>query len=756
MRGPQNLLAMRTALVFLLFSLSFPLMARHIIGGSMTYKNLGNGDYEITLKMYRDCFCTACAQLDPVAYIGIYRCGGGTNCNTQRDAFARLDVPLTSRRNVTRPDYPCLEPPNVCVEEGIYIFRLSTYRVNLPLSTESYHITYQRCCRNVTINNIVNPGSWGATYTVEITPEAQTLGSSSPAFNTFPPTVVCADFNLRYDHAATDADGDSLVYELCPPLAGGGNNLDEFTYTTCVGAYPRPGCPPPYSSVPFRPPYSAAVPIGGTPGLAIDPVTGLMTGKPSPIGQYVVGVCVLEFRKGVLLSKTFRDFQFNVARCDQKINADIKEDRKIADQEYEVNSCGPTVIKFLNESSPRSSIRTTDWEFTVQGRKINSNDWEPQLTFPGVGKYSGLLIVNKGTECGDTARIEVNIFPDLEADFVYKYDTCEANFVEFIDKSVSGSKLLSTWRWSFGDGGSSRLQNPKHTYTKPGKIPVTLTVRDTNKCVESITKNINYFPVPAVIVIAPSASDACVPSTITFKNLSTPIDSTYKINWNFGDGGTSNRISPTHTFKDPGTFNVTVDLVSPIGCKTDTSFKNLIRVRPSPKADFDIDPQSVSILTPNVRLVDKSEGASRVLWKFSDGRSYADRNPVFLVRDTGQIRITQTVINSVNCVDTLLKILDVKPEIRYFLPNAFTPNGDSKNDEFKGVGITRGIREFKMGIWTRWGELVFETEDPNEAWNGRRLNAGQEAPMGVYVVLVTYRDPRGKPAEIKSFVTLVR
>ena len=141
------------------------LSARHIIGGTITYKCLGEGDYEFTLYIYRDCGCTGCAQLDPFAFIAIYRCGSTTPCDrlSQSNFIARLNVPLQSTTPVSRPDYPCLIPPNICVEQGRYVFRLSQYNIRLPQSTDSYHISYQRCCRNLTVNNLISPGDVGAT-----------------------------------------------------------------------------------------------------------------------------------------------------------------------------------------------------------------------------------------------------------------------------------------------------------------------------------------------------------------------------------------------------------------------------------------------------------------------------------------------------------------------------------------------------------------------------------------------------------------
>ena len=107
-------------------------------------------------------------------------------------------------------------------------------------------------------------------------------------------------------------------------------------------------------------------------------------------------------------------------------------------------------------------------------------------------------------------------------------------------------------------------------------------------------------------------------------------------------------------------------------------------------------------------------------------------------------------------LDTIIQIVDVIPEIRYFLPNAFTPNFDSVNDGFKGSGVLDGATNFRLTIWNRWGEMIFETGDPDEAWNGQRFNSGRDSPNGVYVVVVTFTGPRGEDYELTGFATLIR
>lgn len=728
--------------------------SRHIIGGVITYECLGNDDYRFTLKVYRDCNCQNCAYFDQEAAIGIYRCGTDVDCDlmTQGSTYANLYVPLGPVTLVEMPDYPCLIPPNVCVQEGVY-----TFTVNLPQSVESYHISYQRCCRNETINNIIAPDETGATYSIEITPEAQSSCNNSPTFNSFPPIVICAGQPLQYDHSATDPEGDLLLYKFCSPLDGGGNLLDNANYQTCAGAAPNPACPPPYDDVFFNAPaFTPLEPMGGDPVISIDPLTGIITGTPELIGQYVVGVCVEEYRNGQLISTVFRDFQFNVASCDPLVVADIEEDEIISDQEFLINSCGETVINFVNQSYQQQYIDQWEWTFDVGGSSVNSSQWSPTINFPGIGEYNGTLMLNPGTECGDTAYIRVNIFPAIEADFTFDYDTCVAGPVAFTDLSTTGSCCLTGWNWEFGDGDYSHAQNPSHVYMEPGDIPVRLTVRDTNQCEDLIIKNIPYFPAPALIVVSPNSFFGCEPADIFFDNLSFPIDTTYDIVWNFGDGESGYDISPWHTYNVPGIFTVDVTITSPIGCTISETFPDLIQIEPSPDAGFSYFPEEISILEPEVTFNDESMGAAGIYWTFGDGGFSSVWNPTHTYQDTGVVAVTQVVTHASGCQDTLIQYLDIQPEVRFFLPNAFTPNNDSVNEEYRGVGILEGATNFQFSIWNRWGELVFETNDPFQGWNGTKFNTGKPAPAGVYVVLASFKGPRGQNYEFKGFATLIR
>ena len=734
--------------LFFLFPIG-NIQAAHIIGGDLTYRCLGNGDYRIYLKVYRDCQASNAAEFDGSVNgrMSIYN---GSDLLTEFDKII-MPNPEISLINPNLNN-PCLIlPSNVCVEQGDYQFNLSAANVGaieLPLSTESYYIIYQRCCRNNSISNLINPGGTGATFFVEITPDAQSLCNNAPAFNSFPPIVVCVNEELVFDHSATDADGDLLVYELCSPITGGSSNAPN----------PDPDAPPPYDNVTFvAPTYGPLDPIGGDPPLSINPTTGILTGTPDAEGQYVVGICVKEYRNGILLSTIQRDFQFNVAFCEPTVAATVDGDYFIqSDSVFQFNNCaGDTTLNFTGPISPM--ITDYLWEFDLGGlNPLSLNQQSIDVTFPGYGIYEGLLILNPGTDCGDTAVINVEISVPPIVDYSFDYDTCVAGPVTYADLSVGVDSDIALWFWDFGDNGISTEANPIYSYTDPGIYSVSLIVTDENGCTNELIQEVTWLPVPPLIVIEPSSFKGCQPLDIFFNNLSTPIDDTYEITWDFGDGGIGTDISPSYTYNEPGEYTIHVEITSPIGCYTDRLFPNLIKVDSFPEADFYFGPDRITNFKPEVNFFDNSIRDYKWEWDFAgQGFSY-EENPTFSFPDTG-LQIVELIVTTVEgCQDTIQKIVDVIPEVRYFLPNAFTPNDDTVNDEFKGVGYYRGMRDYTFQVWNRYGELVFETRDPDEGWNGRKYNGGGIMPLGVYVCQVSYRSPRGVQQEVQGFITLIK
>jgi len=465
-----------TGFLLLLLFVTGTAFASHIVGGEMTYVCLGGNTYRITLSIYEDCITGdpgAIAQ-DVPAFIGFF--DEGTRTNIRGDDSMSL-----SARALVPPNFKndCVKnPPNTCLLKSTFS---KTYTfANNP---NGIRIIYQRCCRNATIANIVNPGNIGATYSCLIPPARC---NNSAVFTNYPPQIICINNPLVYDHSAVDPDGDSLSYSFCPAYTGGSPGTSSGPQPIY---YPAPGDSVQYASF-----YNSQRPMVGFPPITINPVTGLITGKPTVQGRFVVAVRCTEWRNGVVINTVTREFQFVVTNCSKAVVADIPQ--YSTEFNTYIVECDSMTVHFVNNSQNGS---TYFWDFGVPGvADDTSHAFEPDFKYPDTGVYTVKLIVNKGTTCSDSIDRFVKVYPTFKADFSFAGNLCPNTPVNFTDLSTATYKPVNGWLWSFGDSlGASTDQNPSYTYTKGGTYNVTLAARTVKGCVDTATKELvveNFRP----------------------------------------------------------------------------------------------------------------------------------------------------------------------------------------------------------------------------------------------------------------------
>ncbi len=447
---------------FFLFLFPAEIFATHIVGGELNYKDLGNGNYEIRLTVYRDCY-NGVPPFDNPASIGIFDANNALVANLLVFVLDSSSVPNAINS-------PCLIPPtNICYRVAHYVDT-----VYLPPKPGGYQLAYQRCCRNNSIININNPGGTGATYYATIPDTSVVSKNNNPVFNTLPPTFICQGAPFTFDHSATDADGDSLVYQLCTPLKGG----------TSINPMPQPPNNPPYNYITWQSPYSLNNVLGGTP-LAIDPVAGILTATPNTLGQFVYAICVAEYRNGVYIGETRRDFQVNVITCPNLIVSSIQSPTIV---------CGSKTAQFTNNSYGAS---TYFWDFGVASLTDDTSGvTSPSYTYPDTGYYKVMLVAYSGINpgCNDTSYGNVYIYPPLTADFRYIDTSCYSYMVSFFDSTSQYSGTPNSWQWNFGDGTISSNKNPVHTYNTPGTYNVSLLSITSSGCMDTVTHSITILP----------------------------------------------------------------------------------------------------------------------------------------------------------------------------------------------------------------------------------------------------------------------
>jgi len=378
----------------------------------------------------------------------------------------------------------CLfSPPNVCVEEAVYT-------ADYFLPPGKYHITYQRCCRNQDIINMFNPQGQGAGWDITIPEPSKAICNSSPFYNNYPPTIICVDDTFKYDHSATDPDGDSLVYYLCTP-----NDYNNGTW----GIIPNPAGPPSSNfNVNYVPPYDSAYPIWApTYPFQIDPQTGFLSGLPTQIGRYVVGVCASEYRNGVLLSTNKRDFQFNVAQCVE----DVYSGFTVAPPD-----CDDLTVSFTNTSNKATFYH---WDFGIDslgtGTDISTVQ-HPTYTYPDYGNYNVAMVVNPGLSCADTSLFNVYLYDSPIAD---AGEDALISLGESVtiggDTTASGGTPPYTYLWTPGNSlDDPTLANPTASPSDTLSTSYTITVTDANGCQNIDIDTVNIRAIDSRVVI-PSA-----------------------------------------------------------------------------------------------------------------------------------------------------------------------------------------------------------------------------------------------------------
>ncbi len=430
--------------------------ATHIIGGEVNYTCLGDNEYELTLTVYRDCFyADPNVFFDDPASLAVFDANGFL--------VKGLLLPLMNNDTLTPilSDSCLFVPENVCVHT-------TTYRdtIELPFKVGGYTVAYQRCCRNQTIVNIVDPLNTGATFTAEITETALLECNSGAKFEEWPPLFICVNEPINYDHSATDAEGDSLVYKLCTPFAGGDMQNNQ----------PQPPPPPPYETINWlTPTYGEDNMLGYGIPMSIDPETGLISGTPSIHGQYVVGVCLEEYRNGELISTTRRDFQYNVGDCGV-VAAVIGNDSI---------QCENLNVEFINESSNANDFEWYYGDPDMPG--VNSTLESPSYEYPDTGNYTITLIVEPNGECADTSTQNIYLKNStLSVGFNYFVLECVDSVVLSVNNFSEDEGLgIESYLWTLNDGQTSNLENPVFVLNRSQEYELNLEVETIDGCVEN-------------------------------------------------------------------------------------------------------------------------------------------------------------------------------------------------------------------------------------------------------------------------------
>ena len=258
-------------------------------------------------------------------------------------------------------------------------------------------------------------------------------------------------------------------------------------------------------------------------------------------------------------------------------------------------------------------------------------------------------------------------------------------------------------------------------------------------CIGTDQVIVEVDPLPEVSFEADNL-EGCIPVTANFTNNSTPGD---ECTWYLGDGTIINGCDDfTHTYSSTGCFTVTLEVQTENGCTTTETFNNYICVDSYPIADFSYTPQNPTSTFSEVNFNNSSLGAVDYEWYFGDGNTSNQENPS---NDYGEepenYNVTLVAISQFGCTDTAYSIVRVIEDLIYYVPNTFTPDNNGVNETFMPV-FTSGFNplSYKLLIFNRWGEVLFESNDASVGWDGTYGVGSEEIVKdGTYVWKIEFR-----------------
>ena len=373
------------------------------------------------------------------------------------------------------------------------------------------------------------------------------------------------------------------------------------------------------------------------------------------------------------------------------------------------------------------------------------------------------------TGCISIAPIEVTVNPFPTVNAGSALSVCPGGIVE-LNGLLGGSAISATW--SGGAGVFSNKDSLKTFYTPTpseyasGSVKLTLTTNDPEgPCTAASSDVIVTFYKNPVIQFGADKKKGCPVLCTNFKDSSLVIGANITAwEWNFGDStstdNTSNIANPSHCYENKGFYDVSLKVTSDQGCVSTLTVPKMIEVFAVPLAEFIPNPNPATMEDSRVTLKNASS-IDVVYWNyhFGDGDSVSPtvKSPLHIYPSEhgGSYLATLKVMNAKGCVSYVEHLIEISPEFSFYIPNAFTPTrNDGVNDTFFGKGV--GIVTYHLWIFDRWGNMIFNTADINEGWDGRANNGKDIAQEDVFVWKVQLTDIFGRKHDYIGTVTLVK
>ncbi|MBL7942566.1 MAG: gliding motility-associated C-terminal domain-containing protein [Flavobacteriales bacterium] len=559
-------------------------------------------------------------------------------------------------------------------------------------------------------------------------------------------SVNCASYGEWTYTVACDVGGPQFVWEWSPPDGLSATDIpnptvsgiNEDTEYTLVG-YPVgfPGCA---SSDEVTVVVGDDLPDPGEDGVAYFCATGAgddlfnyLGGTPDAGGEWTTPLGVVF--DGIIEPSTDQSgvYTYTVGGPACPISAQI--DVTIGEPVISVNDVticlgGTATLTAFGVGG----VDDSDWIFDWVGLGTG-NDLQVTPDVPTT--YTVSATTPEGCE-SDPVDLEVDIFDPITIVMGDDQSICGGGTAVLeVETTTGGMGAPYTYTWTFNGSGIGSGEQLSYVAEDSGDYCVSVT----DGCETPAAIDCIYVTVEEEVEVtfAADTTEGCFPATIVFTNTIDP--ALYNsAAWEFGDGATAlNEVETQHTYADPGSYDVTLTIVSPAGCIYGLVSPGFITVHNHPEAAWSAEPQPTVIPETEITFENLSLGSVvESYWEFGYPEpigTSTDMNPVYeFPQDAGGVYpIYLLVTDEHNCTDEVIGVVVINNLFQVYIPNSFTPNGDNINDVWMVHGSDLDPENFLIQVFNRWGDVVFESTDPGQAWTGENDLGEYFVPDGVYI-----------------------
>jgi gliding motility-associated-like protein len=352
-----------------------------------------------------------------------------------------------------------------------------------------------------------------------------------------------------------------------------------------------------------------------------------------------------------------------------------------------------------------------------------------------IGNYAISVIDSNNCTYAETAVVNQPQNP-LTATYAEVQPQCFGYSNGQLILTSSGGTPGYQYDWSTGDSTAVVDSLATGTYS--------VIVTDTNGC----TFNLDCFLGEPAQIQPSFDSDilnGCSPLVVEFFNTS---DADFNCAWTFGDSLTySGCEDVVITFEAGGVYDVNLVAYDANGCFNDVTYDNYITVYQTPTASLTASPTLLFPESPVTTILNTSTPADFYIWNMGvgdpDEMYFEPGDYQYPANISDTFLITLYAITTEGCADTAYQLIFFNNDPFYYVPNTFIPNDDNRNDIWTPVfSNLENVKKYNIQVYNRWGELIFETSDPTQGWDGTYKDNKCQDGTYIWKLQFTWYDKR--------------